>query len=146
LAKHPRSYEKHRVFEKPEHRQAILRHKQQARPHKQREFFVAMDPIAEKFVAGLTRSGARVAYHVARLMQMVDIYGKTEVLSALARACEYEAYHFEYVENIIQQARCQRANQAGDHPGPLHLQHGQDIRLRDVDLSQYQCSREDHDD
>jgi transposase len=145
LAKHPRSYEKHRVFEKPEHRQAILRHKQQARPHKQREFFVAMDPIAEKFVAGLTRSGARVAYHIARLMQMVDIYGKTEVLSALARACEYEAYHFEYVENIIQQARCQRANQAGDHPGPLHLQHGQDIRLRDVDLSQYQCSREDHD-
>jgi hypothetical protein len=82
-------------------------------------------------------------------MQMVDIYGKTEVLSALARACEYEAYHFEYVENIIQsRSRDQRANPArrDDNPGPLHLKHGQDIRLRDVDLSQYQCPGEDHDD
>jgi transposase len=105
VASHPRSFEKHRVFEKPEHRHAILRQKRQARQHKQRDFFLALGEGAEKFLAGLTLAGARIPYHLERIMQMVDVYGKTEVLAALARACEYGAYHCEYVENMIQQCR-----------------------------------------
>jgi transposase len=143
VASHPRSFEKHRVFEKPEHRQAILRHKRQARQHKQRDFFLALGEVAEQFLAGLTLAGARIPYHLERLLLMVDIYGKTEVLSALARACEYGAYHCEYVENIIQQSR--DATQASNPRTSLFLTHGLDIRLRDIDMSQYQITREDDD-
>jgi transposase len=143
VASHPRSFEKYRIFEKPEHRQLILRQKRQARQHKQRDFFLALGEVAEKFLAGLTLAGARIPYHLERIMQMVDIYGKTEVLSALARACEYGAYHCEYVENIIHQSRDAAA--ATNPRTPSALKHGLDIRLRDIDLSQYQIQSEDND-
>jgi hypothetical protein len=143
VASHPRSFEKHRVFEKPEHRQAILRQKRQARQYKQRDFFLALGEVAEKFLAGLTLAGARLPYHLERIMQMVDIYGKTEVLSALARACEYGAYHCEYVENIIQQSR--GAAEAANPMVRPSCKHGLDIRLRDIDMSQYQIKTEDDD-
>lgn len=143
VASHPRSFEKYRVFEKPEHRQAILRRKRQARQHKQRDFFLALGEVAEKFLAGLTLAGARIPYHLERIMLMIDIYGKTEVLAALARACEYGAYHCEYVENIIQQSRDAAA--ATNPKTPPALKHGLDIRLHDIDMSQYQIQSEDDD-
>jgi hypothetical protein len=76
-------------------------------------------------------------------MQMVDIYGKTAVLSALARACEYGAYHCEYVENIIQQSR--GAAEAANPMARPSRKHGLDIRLRDIDMAQYQINSEDDD-
>ncbi len=141
VASHPRSFEKYRVFEKPEHRQAILRQKRQARQHKQRDFFLALGEVAEKFLAGLTLAGARIPYHLERIMQMVDIYGKTEVLAALARACEYDAYHCDYVENIIHERR--RASENSSPIPGLHPMCRQDIRLHDIDMSQYQINPED---
>jgi hypothetical protein len=88
-------------------------------------------------------AGARIPYHLERIMQMIDIYGQTEVLSALARACEYGAYHCEYVENIVQQSRGAAA--ATNPRTPPSLKHGLDIRLRDIDMSQYQIQTEDDD-
>jgi hypothetical protein len=77
---------------------------------------------------------------------MVDIYGKTEVLSAIERACQYGAYHFEYVENIIQQQRRSRQSPHQKSPPlPENLKHGQDIRLSEIDMSQYQIKGEDDD-
>ncbi len=143
VARHQRSFQKHQVFEKPEHRQALLKNKHRARQHKQREFFMALGPVAEQFLAGLTLADARIPYHLERIMQMVDIYGKTEVLAALEKACAHGAYHYEYIENIIQQRR-----QSEDHTrAAFHLRakNRPDIRLKDIDMSQYHLYREDDD-
>ena len=124
----------------------MLRHRRKARPHKQIEVFVALDPVAEKFLRGLTQAGAKVPYHVERILQMVDIYGKTEVLSAIARACEFGAYHFEYVENIIQERR--RAAEASAQqkaPLPPNTRRAHQIRLREIDMSQYRIPKDGED-
>ncbi len=145
IASHKRSFEKHRVFEKPEHRQKILRQKQKARQNKDIEFFVALDPVAETFLKGLTQVGLKVSYHVRRIMEMVDLYGKTEVLSAIEQACQYSAYHFEYVEHIIQQRRRAVEGPASQSPVPTTPRRGQDIRLREIDMSQYQIRKDEKD-
>ena len=70
-------------------------------------------------------------------------YGKTEVLAALEKACAHGAYHYEYIENIIQQRR-----QSEDHArAAFHLRakNSPDIRLEDIDMSQYHLYREDDD-
>jgi transposase len=140
VASHDRAFGKYRVFEKPEHRQAILRQKRQARRHKQRDFFLALGEVAEKFLAGLTLAGARIPYHLERIMQMVDIYGKTEVLAALEKACAHGAYHCEYIDNIIQQRRrAEESATAALRPG---TKHGLEIRLQDIDMSQYHLNTE----
>ena len=143
VASHDRSFEKHRIFEKPEHRQAILRQKRQARQHKQRDFFLALGEVAEKFLCGLTLAGARIPYHLERIMQMVDIYGKTEVLAALETACTHDAYHCEYIENIIQQRR--RADDNATTVRRPGTKRGPDIRLGDIDMSQYHLNSENDD-
>jgi transposase len=145
IASHKRSYEKYQLFEKPEHRQKMLRQKQRARQNKEIEFFIALDAVAETFLKGLIGAGAKVPYHIKQIMQMVDTYGKTEVLSAIERACEYGAYHFEYIENIIQERRRATHNPAERHPLPPGTTRGQHIRLDEVDMSRYRVDKEQTD-
>jgi hypothetical protein len=142
IARHKRSYEKYRIFEKSQHRQKILRQKQNARQNKEIEFFIALDAVAETFLKGLVGSGAKVPYHIKRIMQMVDIYGKTEVLSAIEHACKYGAYHFEYIENIIGERRRATDNLVEHHPLPPGTTRGQHIRLDEVDMSRYRIDKE----
>lgn len=145
IATHKRSFEKHQVFENPQHRKSVLRQKQKARQNKQLQFFLALDPVAERFLKGLTLAGAKLPYHIRQIMQMVDIYGKTEVLSAIQRACEYGAFHFEYVENIIQERRRAKDMDAKHQPLPPGTTRGQDIRLGEVDMSRYRVDKEQQD-
>jgi hypothetical protein len=85
-------------------------------------------------------AGARIPYHLERIMQMVDIYGKIEVLAALEKACEHGAYHYEYIDNIIQQRRrAEESATAALRPG---IKHGREIRLQDIDMSQYHLNTE----
>jgi len=146
LASHRRSYEKYQLFENPLHRKKLLQTRQRARQSKEMEFFLDLDPLAESFLEGLVQTGAKTAYHIRQIMEMVDIYGKIEVLQALQKACEYGAYHFEYVENIIQQQRRRRQTPEGNSESALaRLKRGKDIRLGAIDMSQYQIT-EDKDD
>jgi transposase len=142
VATHKRSFARHKVFENPEHRKKMLRQKQRARQSKEIEFFLALDPVAEKFLEGLTQAGAKISHHIRRIMQMVDIYGKTEVLSAIERTCKYGAYHFEYVENIIQQRRRATETPVHGRPLPAIAKHGHNIRLREIDMSRYRINRD----
>jgi transposase len=144
IASHKRSYAKHQLFEKPEHRQRMLRQRQRARQNKEIEFFIALDAVAETFLKGLVGAGAKVPYHIKHIMQMVDIYGKTEVLSAIERACEFGAYHFEYIENIIEERRRATDNPARQ-PLPPGTTRGQHIRLDEVDMSRYRVDKEQKD-
>jgi len=134
LASHRRSYEKYQLFENPLHRKQLLQTRQRARQSKEMEFFLDLDPLAESFLDGLVQTGAKTAYHIRQIIEMVDIYGKSEVLQALQTACEYGAYHFEYVENIVQQQR-RRRQTAEDSSQSLaaRLKRGKDIRLGAID-------------
>ena len=87
-----------------------------------------------------------MSYHVRRIMEMVDLYGKTEVLSAIEQACQYSAYHFEYVENIIQQQKRRRQTPEGNSESvAARLKRGKDIRLGAIDMSQYQITKDKDD-
>jgi transposase len=145
IASHKRSFDKYQLFEKPHHRQKILRQKQKARQNKEIEFFLALDPVAKTFLKGLVQSGAKISYHIKQIMQMVDIYGKTEVLSAIEHACRYGAYHFEYIENIIGERRRATDNPDQQHPLTPGTTRGQNIRLEEVDMSQYRVDKEQKD-
>jgi transposase len=146
LASHRRSYEKYQLFENPLHRKKLLKSRQKARQSKEMEFFLDLDPLAEAFLEGLVQTGVKVAYHVRQIMEMVDIYGKSEVLQALQKACEYGAYHFEYVENIIQQQKRRRQAPKDCSESLLaHLKRGKDIRLGTIDMSQYQIKEDKED-
>jgi transposase len=147
LASHRRSFAKQQVFENPDHRKEILKARRRARQSKEIEFFLGLDPLAKTFLEGLIQEGVKASYHIRQIMEMVDIYGKSEVLSALQKACEYHAYHFEYLENIIQQQRRERQTNAHKSPSlAAHLKRGKDIRLGSIDMSQYQIKKDSQED
>jgi len=108
IASHPRSYEKHLYFEKPEHRQGLLASKRAAQTAKLNDAFLSLGDLAKKYLEGLLHAELHLAHHLQKIMDMVGRYGKTEVLQAINHALQFKAFGAPYIENIITQQRARR--------------------------------------
>lgn len=109
LAEHRRSYEKYQVIEDPKHYAGLLAIKKKARQHKVRDMFVSLGEGCESYLTGLVAAELNISRQIEKILDLVDIYGKTEVLGAINHALRYNAYGHDYIMNIILQQRRKRS-------------------------------------
>ncbi len=135
IARHVRSYERHRDREDPDHAKALVtqpRHAQDAHVLKR---FLALSPLAANYHTGLLERRGNALSHVRKIVALADIHGEEAVARALADAPAFEAFSSEYIAHLIQ-ARGRPLPQ----PSPLKLMRRQDVlelELPPADLSPY---------
>lgn len=128
VARHGRSYETHKDHLDPEHAKAVLIRKRRAWGQSLQRLFLALAPEAEKYLSGLVKSELSVERHLRRILDLVAIYGKAEVMGAVVRALEYGAFGSDYIENILLTERRRRRE---GQKTPLRIQKKE---LAEIDL------------
>lgn len=135
VALHPRSYDRNRDVEDPEHaRELLARRRRAEEPHLLKRF-LAISPLAETYYRQLAERKISWRLHLRRIVALAELHGTDAVARALADALAYHAFASDYIANILEH----RARLLPD-PGPLHLARKQDLldlELPAPDLSVY---------
>jgi hypothetical protein len=125
IADHPRSYDRARRIEDPEHIAALARDKRHAHLHAGRHRILQACPHAEPFFTELCRRNQPLAPQTTRLGRLLDVHGAQALDAAIAQACERGAVSAASVAHILEQARRR------DHrPPPLPATLPDDPRVR----------------
>lgn len=137
VARHARCYEKRRLLVQDEHRLAALKLRRRRQADQRAEEFDALGPEARQFHLKLLSMPLKPAVHLRRLLGLVRLYGRKEVLAAIRQALLYQTYDAAYVEAILVQERRRR-----ELPSPTPLQPKrreliEDIHLEEPDPGRY---------
>jgi transposase len=136
VARHPRSYDRQRDVEDPDHPKPLLEQRTKARDHQLFMRFLTLSPQAELYDRQLEQRRLNPHHHVHKIVALSDIYSQEAVARALADALEYGAFAADYIANLLEQ-RARFTPQES----PLHLTRREDLlelRLQPPDLSVYQ--------
>ena len=139
IARHPRSYDKHRDFEDPDHPKALLEQRRSARHHKLLQRFLALSPNADAYYQALQLRRLNPRHHVTQIIALVEIYGSEPTARALDDALELGAVSCEHIANLLES----RAR-ALPEPAALHLTRRAD--LLELDLPEPDLGLYDTDD
>ena len=71
----------------------------------------------------------KTSVHLRRLLGLAQVYGRTEVLAAIARALELQTYDAAYVENLLLAERRRRQLPTPTRPTPQRRELIDDIEL-----------------
>ena len=105
IARHERSYERKVMIIDPVHRQAaLMRHKHENNRSIEARFG-DLGPQAIAFSDGLRKSPHQPVLQMRKLLNLVRLYGRRDLLKALEAATTYQTFEAAYVENLIQQNR-----------------------------------------
>jgi len=108
VACHVRSFERRQLICQDEHLlEAKTQRRRQAKSAVEEEFD-GLGEAAETFHLQLLSRPVKPQVHLRRLLKLVRLYGREEVLAAIQQANQYETYDAEYVEAIVHQQRRQR--------------------------------------
>ena len=135
IARHPRSYDRHRDFEDPDHPKALLAQRMGARRQRLLQRFLTLAPCAERYYAELQQRRLNAGHHIRKIVALSEIHGEAATARALADALHFGALGSEYIENLLES----RVRLTAE-PGPLHLTRPSDaleLDLPDPDLGDY---------
>ena len=135
IARHGRSFERHRDIEDPDHPKALVAQRRHAHDSQVLGRFLALTPLATKYHAGLLERRGNALSHVRKIVALAEIHGDDAVVRAMSDALAFEAFSSEYVAHLIQ-ARTRQLPE----PSPLVLMRRQDVldlELPPADLSAY---------
>jgi transposase/DUF971 family protein len=136
VARHTRSYDRHRDFEDPDHPKPLLEQRKKARDHQLFKRFLALSPQAEVYYRQLEQRRLNPHHHVRKIVALSDVYGPDAVARALHDAADCGAFAADYIANLLEQ----RAHFTPE-ASPLHLTRREDLldlHLPPPDLSLYQ--------
>ena len=96
-----------------------------------------MGPEARAFHLKLMEMPVKTTVHLRRLLALVRLYGRQDVLAAIVRALEYKIHDAAYVEALLLQERRRR-----ELPSPTPLQPKrreliEEIHLEEPDPARY---------
>jgi transposase len=149
MAQHVRSYERGQLLVLPEHRLAALTLRQRPRQQTLERDFDAWGPEARAFRLHLNRRPVKTTVQLRRLLNLAQVYGRTEVLAALARVLELAAgdttpnvpdethYDAAHVENVLLAERRRRQLPTPTLPAPKRRELIDDIDLEPPDPGFY---------
>jgi hypothetical protein len=137
VAQHVRSYERGQPLILPEHRLAALALRQRPRQRGLEQEFDAWGPEARAFHLELNRRPVKTGVHLRRLLNLAQVYGRTEVLAAISRAVELATYDAAYVENLLLAERRRRQLPTPTIPTPKRRELIDDIELEPADPALY---------
>jgi transposase len=137
VAQHVRSYERGQLLVLPEHRLAALSLRQRPAQRALEQEFDAWGPEARAFHLGLDSRPVKTGVHVRRVLGLAKLYGRTEVLAALARAVELATYDAACVENLLLAQRRRQQLPTPTLPTPKRRELIDDIDLEPADPALY---------
>jgi transposase len=137
VARHVRSYERGQLLVLPEHRLAALTLRQRPCQRALEQDFDAWGPEAREFHSRLNSRPVKTGVHLRRLLNLAQLYGRTEVLAAIRRALELATYDAAYVENLLLAERRRRQLPTPTLPTPRRRELIDDIELEPADPARY---------
>ena len=84
----------------PDHRLAALKMRRRRQAGQREEEFDALGPEAREFHLKLLAMPIKPTVHLRRLLGLVRLYGRKEVLAAIGQALQYQTYDAAYVETL----------------------------------------------
>lgn len=144
VARHLRSYERHRDFEHPDHPRALLEQRRKASTQRLLQRFVSLTARADEYYRELEQRRLNPIHHVRKIVALSEIYGTEATARALDDAFEYGAFSSDYITNLLE-ARARTPPE----PSALHLTRRSDLldlELPKPDLSLYDLSGDPTDD
>ncbi|WP_394827955.1 IS21 family transposase [Pendulispora albinea] len=105
VARYPRSWEKGRQIETPQHLTALADEKRRAREHRGRNRLFAVCTSAEPFLHEVARHGGHLGGTTTRLLHLLEEHGESELQAALSDAHRRGAFTAQSVAHILDQRR-----------------------------------------
>jgi transposase len=139
VARHKRSFQKRQIIVDPQHRQAALACRKRSLAREIEARFDDLGPEAKAFRVALLKSPVRPSLHLRKILDLVRLYGKAEVLGAISKAIEHQTCDASYVRNIIDQERRKR-----HMPSPTSLCPKRKDLIEEVDFDEPDPSDYDH--
>jgi len=137
IASHQRSYDRNQRICQTEHQLQALQMRRRVRRRHLEEAFDALGETAREFHLKLQASPVKTAHHLRRLLGLVRLYGRAEVLAAMARALEYQTYDAAYVQTLLQQERRRRELPSPTEVRPKRQELIDEIDVEDPDPALY---------
>lgn len=135
IARHNRSYDRHRDFEDPDHPKELLAQRKKARDQQIFKRFLTLSPKANDYYRELENRRMNIGHHLRQIVALSEIYGPDALTRAMEDAFTFRAFSCEYIANILQQR-----NRVLPEVGTLHLTRSEDllnITVEQPDLSIY---------
>jgi transposase len=137
VARHVRSYERGQLLVLAEHRLAALSLRHQPRQQEVEQEFDAWGPEAREFHLRLNSLPVKTNVHLRRLLNLAQVYGRTEVLAAVSRALALGTYDAAYVENLLLAERRRQQLPTPTLPTPQRRELIDDIELEPANPALY---------
>ena len=102
VARHRRSYERHRDFEHPDHPRALLEQRRKARTQRVLQRFVALTARADEYYQELALRRLNPLHHVRKTVALSEIYGVEATARALDDAFELGAFSSDYITHLLE--------------------------------------------
>lgn len=131
FARHERCYGRGQLICLPTHQLAALQLRRRQRARDVEESFDALGAEAQRFHLELLRRPVKTAVHLRRLLQLVRLYGRQDVLTAIAQAHHYQTFDAAYVESLLLQERRRR-----ELPSPTEVRPKRAELLEETDLEE----------
>ncbi len=119
------------------HELAALKRRNRVRATEVENRFDSLGEEARLFHLELRRRPLKTIVHLRRLLNLVRLYGRQEVMEAITRAREYQTYDAAYVETILLQARRRRELPSPTEPRPQREELIDEIDLDEPDPGAY---------
>ena len=143
VAQHPRSMDRNKDIEDPDHAQQLLAHRKSAREQRLLVQFLALSPRAQDYREGLEAKRVNARVHLRKILALAELHGKEAVARALEDGIELQAFSAEYIAHILAARR-----RIGQEPAALQLTRRADLldlELPEPDLSIYDRDQGDED-
>jgi transposase len=136
---HARSYDRNQRISLPDHRLEALKLRSRVRARDIEDAFDAVGEEARKFHLELRRQPVKTTVHLRRLLNLVHLYGRQDVVAAIARANVWQTFDAAYVETILLQDRRRR-----ELPSPTQVRPRREELLAETDLEEPDPGQYDH--
>jgi transposase len=130
IASHPRSYDTGQTIEQEDHVAGLVAATRQANPSSARDRLRLAVPAIATLLERLAARGESLRGHTARLLALLDDYGRQELAAAVTQALERDALGAGAIAHILETRRRQRGQKP---PMPLALPDRPGVR--DLDLT-----------
>ena len=141
VVRHPRSMDRHRDIEDPEHERQLLVQRKSAREQRLVMQFLAICPRAQSYREALEAKHVNARTHLRKIVALVEMHGKEAVSRAIDDGLKLQAFSAEYIAHILAARR-----RIGEEPAALQLTRRADLldmELPEPDLSIYDRDEED---
>lgn len=102
---HRRTFARGNDVVNPEHEEALRAKKRRAELSLLERDFCQLSPEADAYLKGICKSALHPKTQMKKILDLIPLYGKVEVAQAIQRAFAYKAFGFDYIQNIVLQAR-----------------------------------------